>query len=113
METNEACPRCGSTDGKHVGFHLTDELPRLTGKRVRVRAGAEVRTTLPNLAKKRFVLPRSRVVTVHDMDNGMSQLSNDDPHNLIYNTHISDPGICWVGTGGYWHYALLADVELI
>lgn len=27
--------------------------------------------------------------------------------------HRQHPGVCWVGTGGYWHHAALSDVELV
>jgi hypothetical protein len=27
--------------------------------------------------------------------------------------HSQHPGVCWVGTGGYWHHAALSAVELV
>lgn len=137
--------RCGRGDGKHVGYHELSELPIKRGDRVRIRAGAEIWTTLPNPAKKRFVIARSRVVTVHSMDNGQtisSYLYGDAEHKRRAreleaglsleesaekrtemqqeiadlargSLHTMPPGVCWVGTGGYWHHAKLADVELV
>lgn len=139
------CLRCGRSDGSHVGYHEDAELPIRRGDRVRVRAGAEIWTTLPDPARKRFTLARSRVVTVHSMDCGQtisSSLNGDAEHRrrlleldwqipkeddaakrqllrleaadlgrgLLHSQH---PGVCWVGTGGYWHHALLSDVELV
>lgn len=93
------CPRCGRSDGAHGGFHTDAELPIKKGDRVRIRAGAEIRSTCPQPARKKFLNKRARTVTVFDMDNGYGPVAN--------------PGICWVGTGGYWHYALLVDVDLV
>lgn len=112
METT-TCPRCGRTDGTHVGYHEDAELPIKRGDRVRIKVGAEIWTTLPDPAKKRFALTRSRVVTVHSMDCGSSTWGGlDDVGEAIWQ-HVDDPGVCWVGTGGYWHHAKLVDVELV
>lgn len=35
----------------------------------------------------------------------------DDSNSPIFR-HVDDPGVWWVGTGGYWHHAYLSDVEL-
>jgi len=142
-QSDSGCLRCGRSDGSHVGYHEDAELPIRRGDRVRVRAGAEIWTTLPDPARKRFTLPRSRVVTVHSMDCGQtlsSSLYGDAEHQrrlreldwlipkeddaakrqllrleaadlergLLHRQH---PGVCWVGTGGYWHHAALSDVE--
>jgi hypothetical protein len=140
-----ACPRCGRSDGSHVGYHEDAELPIRRGDRVRIRAGAKIWTTLPDPARKRFTLTRSRVVTVHSMECGqtvMASLYGDAEHRrrlleldfLIPKEddrakrkamrlevadlergllHCQHPGVCWVGTGGYWHHAALSDVEVV
>lgn len=139
------CPRCGCSDGRHVGYHEDAELPIKRGDRVRIRAGAEIWTTLPDPAKKRFSLKRARVVTVHSMDCGSTvsvTLYGDESHKQRVRElekalaqenspekrtqmqqelsdlargllHIQPPGVCWVGTGGYWHHAKLEDVDFI
>lgn len=141
----KVCPRCGRSDGSHRGYHEVAEIPIRAGDRVRIKAGAQVWTTLPDPARKRFALPRSRVVTVHSIDSGqtiMACLYGDAAHRkrllelewLIPKEddaakrqmlrleaedlergvlHVQHPGVCWVGTGGYWHHASLCDVELI
>lgn len=141
----EACPRCGRSDGSHVGYHEDAELPIRCGDRVRIRAGAEIWTTLPDPTHKRLALTRSRVVTVHSMDCGQtvtSRLYGDVEHksrlleldSLLQKEedaakrearllevadlqrglmHRGHPGVCWVGTGGYWHHAALSDVEVV
>jgi hypothetical protein len=81
--SDRGCLRCGRSDGSHVGYHEDAELPIRRGDRVRVRAGAEIWTTLPDPARKRFTLTRSRVVTVHSMDCGQtisSSLYGDADH---------------------------------
>ena len=112
---------------------------------MRIRAGAEIWTTLPDPTRKKFTLARSRVVTVRHMDCGRTititaygdtahkrqllelnwQVSKEDDaakrplmrleiadleRGLLHSQH---PDICWVGTGGYWHYAALGDVEIV
>jgi hypothetical protein len=139
------CARCGRSDGVHVGYHEDAELPIRRGDRVRVRAGAEIWTTLPDPTRKKFTLTRSRVVTVHSMDCGQTILSScfgdaehksrlreldwqipkedDAAKRQLMRLEVADlergllhrqhPGVCWVGTGGYWHHAALSDVEVV
>lgn len=111
--SEQPCSRCGRSHGLHVGYHEDIELlPYKKGDRVRVKAGAEISTTLPNPDKKRFTLTKSRVVTIHSFDCGMSECKYDS-NGREYFVPLDDPGICWVGTGGYWHHAKLTDVELV
>lgn len=105
------CPRCGRSDGQHVGYHEDAELPIKRGDRVRVRSGAEIWTTLPDPSRKQFKLTRSRVVTVHSMDCGCSDVAGYAAGGVPIWRHLDDPGVCWTGTGGYWHHAKLSDVE--
>lgn len=109
----DTCPRCGRTDGQHSGYHESVDLPIKRGDRVRIRAGAEITTTLPDPTRKRFTLTRSRVVTVHSMDGGRSECIGYAPGGTMIWRHLDDPGVCWTGTGGYWHHAKLTDVELV
>lgn len=112
---------------------------------MRIRAGAQIWTALPDPACKNFTLARSRVITVHHMDCGQtisSSLYGDAKHkrrllelewlipkeddaarremmrlecaDLVRGLlHTQHPGVCWTGTGGYWHHAQLSDVELV
>lgn len=105
------CSRCGRSDGIHVGFHDDAELPIKRGDSVRLRAGAPVRTTHPT--RRCITNKRTRTVTVLSIDCGQSRcIGYDDAGNQIWQ-HISDPGIRWAGTGGYWHTADLIDVEAL
>jgi hypothetical protein len=113
MNTDFACPRCGRSDGQHSGYHESIDLEIRKGDRVRIRAGAEIWTTLPDPARKRFALPRARVVTVHDVGGGRSECIGYAPGGAMTWRHLDDPEVCWTGTGGYWHHAKLSDVELV
>ena len=111
--TDQPCPRCGCTDGQHTGFHEDAELPIKKGDRVRIRAGAEIWSTLPDPKRKRFTLSRSRVITVHSMDCGQSKCIGYAPEGAALWQPQDNPGVCWTGTGGYWHHAKLSDVTLV
>lgn len=109
----DTCQRCGRTDGTHVGYHEDAELPIKRGDRVRIRAGAEIRTTLPDPARRLLINKRPRTITVHSMDCGRSDVAGYSPGGLPIFRPLDDPGVCWPGTGGYWHHAKLTDVELL
>ncbi len=109
----DTCLRCGRSDGQHSGYHESVDLPIKRGDRVRIRAGAEIRTTLPDPTRKRFTLTRSRVVPVNSMDGGRSECIGHAPGGARILRHLDDPEVCWTGTGGYWHHAKLADVTLV
>lgn len=108
-----ACPRCGRADGHHIGYHDDHELPFKRGQRVRVKAGAVLRTTLPDPSKRTLVNKRSRVITVASIHNGMSEHVgySDKMENLW--RHIDEPQVVWPGTGGYWHRANMSDCEVV
>lgn len=108
---SEPCKRCGSTDGRHVGHHFDSELPVKRGDRVRIRAGAVIRTT--RSSKREVVNKRARVITVHDVHGGMSEHVGYGPNKEDLWRHLNDPDVIWPGTGGYWHYAKMSDVEIV
>lgn len=100
------CPRCGRSDGRHSGYHEDEELPIKRGDRVRLRAGAELRTTR---AARTLINKRSRIVTVHSVECGRSIPTGYADNGEPTWRHLADPSICWVGSGGYWHHARLED----
>jgi hypothetical protein len=78
------------------------------GTRVRLMANAKVRTTHPKYRGKGYENPRARTVEVFDVHKGYA---NPDDHRR--DSSLRHAEIVWVGTGGYWFYASINDVELI
>jgi hypothetical protein len=113
MDPLAPCSRCGLTDGRHMGYHDDHELPIRRGQCVRLRAGAVLRTTLPDPDKRSLVNKRSRVITVMSIHNGRSKHVgyNDKMEDLWQ--HLDEPQVVWPGTGGYWHYANMSDCEIV
>ncbi len=107
------CKRCGSPDGKHVGYHDEGELPFKRGDRVRVRAGAVLHTSLPDPTKRELVNKRTRSITVFRVHNGMSEHLGYGPRGEDLWRHLDEPAVVWPGAGGYWHYAKMSDVTRV
>jgi hypothetical protein len=82
---------------------LCAELPIQPKQRVRIRKDSKIRTTHP---KGPYILKRSYIVTVHDVSPGY--VSND-----INNIKNRNPEICWIGTGSYWFYTDMENVEVV
>ena len=79
---------------------LVAELPIQRGDRVCIKAGAEIRTTHP---KGPRTSARAYYVTVHDVSPGY-----DCPGYAI-----RKPEIVWVGSGSYWFYTDMENVEKV
>lgn len=100
------------------------------GDRVRVPKGTVINGTFPEGLKE---AGRAYTVAVHDVTHEYGGVcychrdgsqdwttSPEDPHPVAltngHGKHCSPPTpaqVCWVGTGGYWHYADLNDVEVM
>ncbi len=95
----------GITEAQSFGPFGLQDIER--GTKVRLKAGARVRSTHPKY-RGGYNNPRTRTLNVFDVYKGYA-----NP-----NAHHRDPSlrhaeIVWVGTGGYWFYASINDVEII
>lgn len=86
----------GIASAMHVGPFSAEQFRK--GQRVRIRAGARVRSTNPKA--RQVQATRARVVTVFSIDRG-----------YVCDDGVRNPEVCWVGTGGFWCYADLNDVQ--
>ena len=83
--------------------------PVKKGQRVRVRKGAKVTGTFQG-GKEGIILARSQVVTVHALDKGyLNFLEGRDRKS----PKMVQSRVVWAGSGGYWRYAELNDVEVL
>jgi hypothetical protein len=71
------------------------------GSKVRIPKGTVITGTFPEGIKE---AQRTYTVRVHAFDKGY-------PESVISEGRVDR--VCWVGTGGYWHYADASDVEEI
>lgn len=91
-----------------VGEFCTVKLNK--GDRVRIKAGAKIWGTHPQYRNGGRHISRSRVVSVWRLDEGYTPAEGD----VLRHTHaLRNPQVCWVGTGGYWFYADVNDVEIL
>jgi hypothetical protein len=74
--------------------------PLASGTVVRIKKGTALWSTNPS--KHKFMAGRTYVVTIHD-----SYPAYGD------NTEMRFAEVLWAGTGGYWTYAKLDDVEVV
>lgn len=80
----------------------TDPLPK--GTPVRIPKGTRITGTFPGASEK--LARRTYVVSIFASDNEYTYKDYQDT--------ITVPAkVCWVGAGGYWHYANLDDVEVV
>ena len=93
---------------KYVGY--CDKMPFKKGDRVRILKGCPLSTTHPkhNDTKGRYTASRSQVITVHHTLPGMTEYYGTERE-----THLSNPSVCWPGSGGYWIDADINYVELV
>ncbi len=71
------------------------------GTKVRIPKGTVITGTFPDRIKE---AGRTYTVTAHAFDKGY-------PESVIGEGR--EDRVCWVGAGGYWHYAAASDVEEI
>ncbi|MNR87627.1 hypothetical protein D3C71_1309430 [compost metagenome] len=110
MELAEFCAaemeRAGITNAKAFGPFQEFKLVR--GDKVRLKAGAKVRSTHPKYRGVGYINPKTRTVEIFDTHEGYA---NPNAHHR--DPSLRHPEIVWVGTGGYWFYADFNDIEVM
>jgi hypothetical protein len=81
---------------------LKAELPIQPGNLVKIKKGARVSTTHP---KGSYECRRSYIFKVHDVYPGY-----DDSH---YSGAVRTASVHWVGTGSYWFWTDMENVEKV
>lgn len=97
--------KAGVTETTAYGPYSDFKLVR--GNTVRLKAGAKIRSTHPKYRNTGYVNPRARNIEIFDMHEGYA-----NPHAHHRDVDLRHPEIVWVGSGGYWFYADLTDVEI-
>lgn len=89
----------------------------LRGRKIRVRAGATIRSLHPSKGGT-IITERARVVTLNDVYSGYVDVSGihrrtlDSERETLIKS-VRQPEVVWAGANGYWCHADLNDVELI
>jgi len=98
---------CGQYMEKH-GIRETrsigpfSEVKPQAGQRVRIKAGAEIRSTSNRLCR---TLGRAYTVTVNRVGEGHAW----EEHRI----EVRNGEVTWVGAGGYWCWTDVANVEIV
>jgi len=107
-ETAELCAQhmvnLGVTELAHVGPYHSFEVQR--DQIVRIKKGALVFSTHPSFDSNGKVTARHQQVKVHAFDRGYVTTYGPKPN-------VVPPFVRWAGTGGYWRWTDLNNVELI
>ncbi len=77
------------------------------GTIVRLKAGARVTSTHPKYRGVGYDNPKTRSLKVNKVYAGHID------YHVIDKTHVRNPEVVWVGTGGYWFYTDINNVEFI
>lgn len=78
------------------------------GQRARIKKGAQVFSTHPQVTRAGKTLSRAQVVKVHDLDRGyIDQYHGQGEQRLVQGK------VTWVGTGGYWFWTDVNNIEPI
>jgi len=106
---------------KYFGYHKTENLPSIRGKKVTIPKGTRYHSMKDG---EYHVTGRKMTVTVNHLSSGQEVPDYDweryykDSHpnpvkSLNHSNYyvLSNPGVVWPGSGGYWHTADLNDVE--
>lgn len=81
-------------------------MPAEPGLSATIPKGTLINGTFPGPDKR---AGRTYTVKVHSIDAGyVPNTPWDGRHGVGRHAEV-----CWVGTGGYWHYAALEDVDLV
>lgn len=95
--------REGIAERRNIGcFQLDFVKP---GQKVILRKGKAFRTMHPS---QKGPAKKDRAILVYRCDEGYTH-DLENPHTAL----VSGPNIVWTGTGGYWCYANLDDVEIV
>lgn len=88
-------------------FLPTDTLPVQRGMQVTIPKGTPIWGTFKEGKK---TAGRNYEVTVHSVDPTVPAYKHgSQDYDFV---PPKDANICWVGAGGYWHYALIRDIQL-
>lgn len=104
-----------------VGYHDDHKLPYRAGSTIQIPAGINIHTTRP-APNRELVARRNRSIRIHHFRSGRSVTKSylDYYHGNHFGVSrnalgeplyaVENPEICWVGTGGYWHWVDLNRV---
>lgn len=100
----------GHTELTHVGPFGAIDLKQ--GDRIRIRKGAVVFSTAPNIGREGVTLPRAQVVTVRSVDQGY--VDTDHHYHRSRDKDASpvrQARVRWSGAGSYWRWTDITNVE--
>lgn len=95
----------GLTEATAIGHYGVQSIQR--GTKVRLKAGAAVRSTHPKYRGVGYDNPKTRTLNVFDVYTGYVD------YHKIDRAQVRNPEVVWVGTGGYWFYTDINNVEFI
>ena len=99
----------GIAEARSIGpFH---EAGPEHGQRVRLKAGARRFSTNPKVPREGEVIPRPYTITVHDTHGGYIYPERDREHGT--DITVVNAKVNWVGTGSYWYWVDLNDIEVL
>lgn len=88
-----------------VGFGEFDSISYAKGEKVRLKKGAAIRSTNPKLRGTNTINAQNRTITVYDVLKGYTDICGGYPCGSR-NTVIH-----WVGSGSYWYWTDINNVE--
>lgn len=78
------------------------------GTKVRLKKGAQIRSTSPKYRGCYSENSRARMIEVYRVAEGFAT-----PYPIADYNNFRHPEVVWVGSGGYWFWASINDVELV
>ena len=92
----------------HVGEFLSFELQK--DQRVRLRRGAHIYSTNPQVSREGKINTLNRQIRVFDVHSGFIATNG---FSAIHGGPLRNAEVHWVGTGGYWYWTDINNVEVI
>lgn len=109
MQVAQYMEQRGITEVRSIGpFH---EAGPTRGQKVRLKAGALRFSTNPKVPREGEIIPRAFTITVHDTHGGFVYPERDREHGT--DITVVNAKVNWVGTGSYWYWVDLNDVEIV
>lgn len=96
----------GLSEVKSIG-PFNEFLPT-SGSLVKVKEGATVYSTHPSYTREGRKVRRDQVIKVHDVYQGYV-----DRYHHIDHPEVRNATVHWVGSGGYWKWCDINDVEQV
>jgi hypothetical protein len=78
------------------------------GTKVRLKKGAKIRSTSPKYRGKYSENARARMIEVHRVAEGFASTRDFSGYE-----QVRHPEVVWVGSGGYWFWVSINDIELV